>query len=115
MKPNEHGVFTDAERIERIEVYKGKNAYAVVLLVCVDGRHCWGYDAAHPSGMFGGLPCVKTWCNTRNDAILAALRVLGRLLQDHPSMLREVERQIERLTPKQLDLFGDCLSDSSSK
>lgn len=106
MQPNEHGVFMDAERIE---VYKGENAYAVVLLVCVDGRHYWGYDLRHSTGAFSGLPRLKTWCETRNDAILSALRVFARGLQDRTiaprSMLQEIERQIERLTPRQLNLF----------
>lgn len=109
MKPNEHGVFMDAERIE---IFRKKDLYAEVRIAFADGRFHWGYDMRHSTGGCSGGASVRHWCRTRNEAILSALRVLANSLCERDrdaasrAMLREVERQIERLTPRQLDLFG---------
>lgn len=102
MKPNEHGAFTDPERIE---IFRKKSAYAMVLLVCVDGRFHWGYDLRDTTGGCSGLSSLKRWRNTRNEAILSALKVLAKWNAQSKAMAQEIERRIESLTPKQLDLF----------
>lgn len=103
MKPNEHGVFTDPERIE---IFRKKSAYVEIQIAVADGRFHWGYDLRDATGGCSGLPSLKRWRDTRNEAILSALKVLAKWNAQSKAMAQEIERRIESLTPKQLDLFG---------